>query len=105
MMERREFMTLLGGAAAAWPLLAARAQQPGKMFRIGDLSAATIADSPLREPLREALRAMGWIEGENVRYEERYAKNRLDRLPALAAELGRWRRSPPNELPQRSPSS
>ena len=82
---RREFITLLGGAAA-WPI-AATAQQPRKVYRIGYLSAVTIADSPLREPLHDALRAMGWIEGENVLYEERYAENRLDRLPALAAEL------------------
>ena len=81
---RREFITLLGGAAAAWPL-AARAQQAGKIHKIGYLS----PDSPsaVITPFLDALRELGWIEGQNVTFEYRYAENRLERLPELAAEL------------------
>ena len=85
-MRRRDFVALLSGAAAAWPL-AARAQQAGKIHKIGYLS----PDSPsaVITPFLDALRELGWIEGQNVTFEYRYAENRLERLPELAAELVR----------------
>jgi putative ABC transport system substrate-binding protein len=84
-MRRREFMALLGGAAVAWPL-AATAQEPGKVYKIGRFSAGEPIPH-LRDVLVHSLGALGWIEGKNVVYEDRYAENRLDRLPDLAAEL------------------
>jgi putative ABC transport system substrate-binding protein len=86
-MRRREFIGSLIGAAIAWPLVA-RAQQTDKMYSIGYLSAgASGPGRPFRDAFVEALRQLGWIEGKNVVFEYRYAENRLDRLPELAAEL------------------
>jgi len=85
-MRRREFITLLGGAAAAWPL-AARAQQGGKTYTVGYFSAGS--PDPLQDVLTDALRELGWVEGKNVAFERRYAENRLERLPELAADLVR----------------
>ena len=85
-MKRREFMTLLGGAAA-WPL-AARAQQPGKMARIGFLGSATAAGSAESvKALRAGLRDFGHVEGRNLVIEFRWAEGKYDRLSDLVAEL------------------
>jgi ABC-type uncharacterized transport system substrate-binding protein len=88
-VKRREFIALLGGAAAAWPL-AAGAQQPAKMPRVGLLSTFSPSETmPWHQALRQGLRDLGWVEGENIAIEYRYAEGRLDRLPALAADLVR----------------
>jgi ABC-type uncharacterized transport system substrate-binding protein len=86
-MKRREFISLLGGAAVVWPL-ATRAQQAGKIRTIGILNAGS-AGVPSAVVLPDALRELGWIEGKNIVFERRYAENRVERLPELAAELVR----------------
>ena len=88
-MKRREFITLVGGAAAAWPL-EARAQQPQRMRRIGRLSPLSVAaEAPMLAGLRQGLNELGWIEGQNFAFELRFADGNLDRLPQLADELVR----------------
>ena len=87
--ERREFITLLGGAAAAWPL-AARAQQPGKKFRVGYLGISSPSLEPhYVEAFRQKLRELGHVDGENIAIEYRWAEGQDDRLPNLASELVR----------------
>ena len=85
-MRRREFVTLLGGAAATWPL-AARAQPAGKRCTIGYLSAGSLVLVEATAAFTDALRELGWVEGKNVAFERRYAENRLERLAEFAAEL------------------
>src|SRR5258706_2980209 len=97
-MRRRAFITLVGGAAATWPL-AARAQEPAKVLRIGYLAPGmgTLPSGALtpfnlkyrREPFLEGLRELGFVDRQNVVIEDRFAGGQTDRLPALAADLVR----------------
>jgi ABC-type uncharacterized transport system substrate-binding protein len=86
-VKRREFITLLGGAAAAWPL-AARAQQPGKLPTIGFLVPGTpLTDSQRHAAFVQRLRELGWTEGRNVAIEYRWPEGRNDRVAEIAVEL------------------
>src|SRR6478609_9481760 len=89
-MKRREFITLLGGAAAPailWPL-AARTQPTGKVARIGFLGSATAVGSAKSvEAFRTGLRDLGYVEGKNIVIEFQWAEGNYERLPALLAEL------------------
>jgi putative ABC transport system substrate-binding protein len=88
-VRRRDFIALLGGAAAGWPL-AARAQQRGKPARIGYLSAASAPDYNL-ESFRGGMRALGYSEGRDFVIEVRYAQRDYSRFPVLVEELLRAR--------------
>jgi putative tryptophan/tyrosine transport system substrate-binding protein len=86
-MKRRELIALLAAAAAAWPL-AARAQQPVKVPRIGFLGNSTAElEANLVDPLRDGLRDLGYVEGRSIVIEYRWAEGKYERFPALIAEL------------------
>ena len=80
-MKRREFITLVGGAAAAWPLVAS-AQQSAKIPRIG-----IIDDAPIWDHFRRGLREAGYLEGRKIAFEYRSADGQPERLAAAAKEL------------------
>jgi putative ABC transport system substrate-binding protein len=86
-VNRREFITLFGGAAAAWPLVA-RAQQPERIWRLGMLETTSLpANAANVDSFRKALRELGYVEGRNLLIEYRSADGRAERFPQLAAEL------------------
>ena len=82
-MRRRQFITLIGGAAAAWPL-AARAQSPTRVPRI-----EIVDDAPMWHSFRQALREYGYVEGRSINYEYRYSEGVPDRLATIVGELVR----------------
>jgi putative ABC transport system substrate-binding protein len=88
-MRRRKFISLLGGAAAAWPLTA-RAQQPERMRRIGVLMAVAESDADVRSGValfQQSLQELGWKDGRNIRIDYRWGDADADRIQALAKEL------------------
>jgi putative ABC transport system substrate-binding protein len=87
-IKRRELITLLGGAAATWPL-AARAQQPGKLPTIGFLGASPSIESQRVAAFVQRLRELAWIDGRNLAIEYRWAEGRNERYAEAAAELVR----------------
>ena len=89
MRRRREFITLLGGAAAAWPLVV-RAQQPERVRRIGVLSMSAESDLEWRTSIKafqHRLQELGWTDGRNVQLNYRGAAGNVERLNTLAKEL------------------
>src|SRR5712691_2416702 len=89
MMRRRSFLTFIGGAAAAWPL-AARAQQAERMRRVGVLMGIAETDVEGRRYIaafRQKLGELGWIEGNNIGIDDRWAGGDAHRVQAYAAEL------------------
>ena len=87
-MKRRTFLALLPGSLRAAPL-AAEAQQAPKVYRIGFLSGGTATASPFVEQFRQGLRDLGYVEGQNIIIEYRWAEGQLNRLPQLATDLVR----------------
>jgi putative tryptophan/tyrosine transport system substrate-binding protein len=88
-VKRRQFITLLGGAAAAWPL-AARAQQPDHMRRLGVLGHLAESDPEMRNrtiALEQGLQKLGWFVGRNLRIDYRFAAANVAQMPKLANEL------------------
>ena len=91
-MERRVFLGTLVGGLLARPR-AASAQQPGRIFRVGHLaaSAPSVENTRLLGTFQAELRGRGWVEGQNIAFEYRWAEGRSERLPGLAAELAESR--------------
>ena len=87
LLKRRDFISLVSGAAIVWPI-AVRGQQ-SKMARIGVLYIGLADTESFKKELREGLRELGHIEGQNIAFEFRSGEGKLDRLPELAAELVR----------------
>src|SRR5262245_17897234 len=87
-MKRRAFIAVLGSAAMVWPLTV-RAQQVAIIPRVGYLVTNFRINRPLYEAFLERLRELGYVDGRNLVIEYRDAEGQLDRLPGLAAELGR----------------
>ncbi len=89
-MTRRAFLSLIGGAAAAWPRATRAQQAPSAVRHIGVLSTGfsnVEAARSILDPFRQGLRELGWIEGQNVSIKYRFATGKPDLLPALASEL------------------
>ena len=84
-MRRRDFIKFVAGSAAVWPLTT-RAQQ-SKLVRIGALYQGLADADSFKEELREGLRELGYVEGQDIAFEFRSAEGHVDRLPALAVEL------------------
>jgi ABC-type uncharacterized transport system substrate-binding protein len=88
-MRRRDFITGIAGSAVAWPLVA-RAQQPQKVPRIGVLLPGTSASFAVRaKAFTDGLRDLGYLEGQTIAIEWRWAEDKIERIPELAAELVR----------------
>ena len=87
-MDRRTFLAGAGAVVLALPL-AAEAQQPGKVSRIGVLATANPRSAPFYQAFEQRLRELGYVDGQNIAFEYRDAEGKLDRLPGLAAELVR----------------
>ena len=85
-MKRREFITLLGGAAVAWPL-AARAQQPDKTPRVGYIRAGTSNNDPYRESFARGMHDLGYVEGRNIAFEFRQYGDDIGSIPSLISDL------------------
>jgi putative ABC transport system substrate-binding protein len=88
-MRRREFITLLGGAAAAWPLVA-RAQQPDQVRRVGVLSSISESDPEAQSmvaALHEGLRELGWVDGRNLQIDHRWGAGNPEQIAVFAKEL------------------
>ena len=85
-LERREFIILLGGAVAAWPI-PARGQQRATVPRLGALLFSTPQADPQMQLVHSGLRELGYVEGRNLSIEYRWAAGKVERLPELAKEL------------------
>jgi putative tryptophan/tyrosine transport system substrate-binding protein len=92
-VKRRQFIRLIGGAAVGWPL-AARAQQP-KVSTVGVLVVGAPGSEQFWRLFREGMRELGYIEGQNIRFEFRSDEGKISHLPELAAELVRLKVDPP----------
>jgi len=93
-IERRKFLATLGSAAAAWPLTARAQQSTSTVRRIGFLLPGGPRTTVVRgqlEAFRQGLKEYGWIEGQNIIVEYRFAEGKEDALPGIAAELVRLR--------------
>ena len=88
-MERREFITLVVGAGVAWPL-AVRAQEPGRIYRLGCLTAGP-RDAPYFGAMIENLRQHGFVEGQNLAFSWHSFEQRVDLIPEYATELVKTR--------------